>query len=168
MILDALDTYGQVASRTYTFGKLLLDSSFEPRLKRVDPNLKLVFDNTSSCWTILEWALDNSGWNVLLRAKDEEGNDKPFGEWVFNKLWVWRKNAEEKARVGVTKWMDNLDYEADRQKVQILKGHSREFQGRIVDDINEFRKGFKIMNNEAPSDVTAGYPKITRRQDGTV
>lgn len=164
---NALDTHGRPACKQYSFGKIL-NASFERRLKSFDPNLKLVFDQTKQRWTILEWALDNSGWNIIIRAEDEHGNEKPLGEWVFNKLWVWRNQGEERNRIGAGRWLDNFDYEAEKQKTQILESHSREFRGRIVDDINQFRKALKIANNEAPSDVTAGYPKVKRRNKNEV
>lgn len=167
---EAFDTYGRPSCKVYNFGKILLDSNFEKRLKLFDPNLKLVFDQARQRWTILEWALDNSGWNILIRAEDDQGNEKPLGEWVFNKLFVWRHNQEEKARKGVDQWIKDTDYECDRQKEAILRNHSNNFRAHIVEDINEFRRGFKIMNNESPADVTAGYPKVAHKrriQNGT-
>ncbi len=158
---NALDTYGKPACRVYNFGRILADNSFEQRLKCFDPNLKLVFDNTRQRWTILEWALDNSGWNIVMRAQDDEGNPKPLGEWMLNQLYVWRHNNSRQRDVGIIQWEKESDYEMEKQKAAILAGHSREFRGRIVDNINQFRRGHKEMINESTADVTAGYPKVT-------
>lgn len=165
---NALDTYGNPACRVYNFGKILLDTSFERRLKSFDPNLKLVFDNTRQRWTILEWALDNSGWNIIMRGEDDDGNEKPLGEWMLNKLYVWRHNNTTQRDVGIEQWVKDSDYEMEKQKTAILAGHSREFRGRIVDDINDFRRGYKSMMNEPTSDVTAGYAKIIPKKRGSI
>lgn len=156
---EALDTYGRPACREYTFGKILLDHSFERRLKLFDPSLKLVYDNSRQRWTVLEWALDNSGWNVLITAEDDEGNEKPLGEWVFNKLWVWRKRAEERNKKGVDYWLRELRDARNELETKTFEEHSKEAQYKICNNINRFRKAIKKMNNEPASDVTAGYPK---------
>ena len=164
---NAKDTYGQIANKVYSFGKILTDHNFETRLKLFDSNLRLVFDNTKQRWTILEWALDNSGWNTVLIAQDKNGNEKPLGEWVFNQLFAWRESAAARNKIGFDAWCKNLELQAQEQAAEIERAMSLENQYRIRHTINNFRRGFKQMNNEPTSDVTAGYPKITRGTNET-
>ncbi len=142
---------------------IIADPYFEARLKSFDPNLELVFDQSKRRWTILEKALDNSGYNIILRLEDDQGEPKPFGEWVFNKLFVFRARQEEKARVGVVRWLNDFDYQAERQKAEILRKSSQETIDKGKDDWTLWKKACAEFTNSPVSDVTAGYQGGRRR-----
>lgn len=152
----ALDTYGQRTDDIYT---IISDPTFERRLRDFDPRLKLMFDQKEKRWVILEWAYDNSGWNVILKAEDNNGNPRPLGEWVFNKLFVFRQQWLAKADMGVDRWMDSLKQQSEDYKAEKAKKLSETQQDKIKDDINDWRKGARELDNRPTSDVTAGYPK---------
>ena len=141
---------------------VLLDPFFEKRLKAFDPNLKLLFDQRSRRWHILVWRMDNSDWQVLIKAEDDNGNPKPLGDWVFNRLYVYRHNWEEKSRNFDVYWK-NLIFEEEAQRAQIQRKLSEESQAKLMDDINGWRRAWRELNNEAPADVTAGYPKTQEK-----
>ncbi len=157
-MLSNLDTLGRKVEQTYS--RIITDPTFENRLRAFDPKLKLMFDQGTKKWTILEWAYDNSGWNIILVAEDSKGEAKPLGEWVFNKLYVWRKKWEEKAQVGADKFLDNLIVEAAVQKEQMRQAASDDHQAMLKDDIIQWRKVSKELNNQPVNDATAGYRKI--------
>jgi hypothetical protein len=152
----ALDTYGQQVDQVYA---IITDPTFERRLKLFDPRLKLMFDQKDRRWVILEWAYDNSGWNVILKAEDKEGNPMPLGDWVFNKLFVFRQQYLDKREKGVAKWLGDLKDECDTYKAEQARKSSDNRQHKILDDINDWRRGARELDNLPKSDVTAGYPK---------
>lgn len=151
------DGLGQKFGETYSL--ILTDPTFERRLKQFDPNLKLMFDQNRKRWCILEWAPDQSGWNLLITAQDDKGEAKPLGEWVFNKLYVWRHNYELRAK-NPNQFFDDLMWKADWQKNTIETQISLDHQHLLSQERNEWRKAWKEINNLPKSDVTAGYPKI--------
>jgi len=151
------DTFGQEIEQTYSV--ILTDPNFERRLKAFDPRLKLMFDQGSKRWIVLEWAYDNSGWNRILVAEDKEGNPKPLGEWVFNRLFVYRQRYEAKRDIGVDQWFKNLVYEADKEKEKKSENWSDNHQAMLREDITQWRKASKELKNEPIADATAGYPK---------
>jgi hypothetical protein len=138
---------------------ILKDPWFEVWLKRFDPNLRLVFDQGRRKWIILEWSPPAGAYNILLVCEDKDGNPKGLGDWVKNKLIVWRNNYEVKKRQGVDQWMNALNKEALRQKEEIDQRCSKEMQYIINDERLGFRKAYREMRNEPISDVTAGYRK---------
>jgi len=118
-----------------------------------------MFDQKDRRWVILEWAYDNSGWNVILKAEDKEGNPMPLGDWVFNKLFVFRQQYLDKREKGVAKWLGDLKDECDTYKAEQARKSSDNRQHKILDDINDWRRGARELDNLPKSDVTAGYPK---------
>ncbi len=139
---------------------LLTDPTFEKRLKNFDPRLKLIFDQLKKRWVIVEWALDNSGWNVILTAQHEDGTPKPLGEWVFNCLWVYRQRHEKKQNMGLDNWLHSMRDEADAQRTAIEESVSDDHKAMLREDVTQWRKVSKELDNMPPSDATAGYPKI--------
>jgi hypothetical protein len=126
------------------FGKqyslVVTDPFFERRLKSFDPRLKLMFDQVKRRWTILEWASDNSGWNIILTAEDDVTKEpKPLGEWIFNRLYVYRHRHEEKMK-DPDIWFNNLLYEADYQARKIEAKSDEEGKYRLRHDYLQWRK----------------------------
>lgn len=133
---------------------------FERRLKQFDPRLKLMFDQQSKRWVILEQSYDNSGWNCILKAEDKNGNEKPLGEWVFNVLYVKRHNWEEKQRMGASRWLEELKYKANKFKEKERSSISDDHQAMLRDDVMQWRKASKELQGLPVSDATAGYRKV--------
>ena len=150
IFMNGIDTNGQEIGKTY---RILIDLSFEKRLNAFDPNLKLVFDQTREKWVILE-AAPNGTWNIVITA------DQPLGEWVFNELFVQRMRAESKRKMGADRWLDNLIYEAGREKQKIEANLSDNEQAKIREDLVQWRKGNRERKNLPVSDAIAGYPKV--------
>lgn len=153
--------YTQRCENPSCYEVVLDDPTFESRLKMFDSNLSLVFDQFRQRWMILEKAYDGSGYNVIIVAEDENGNPKRLGEWVFNRLWVYRKRYEAKRDIGVDRWFDQLLYEAEAQRMEMDKKATEEGQYRLIDDITRWKKAARELDNFPASDVTAGYPKVT-------
>lgn len=151
------DTYGRDIKEAY---RIIENPSFERRLKAFDPRLKLMFEQKSKRWVIMEAAYDNSGWNVILKAENKDGSEKPLGEWVFNALFVKRRNWEVKAAQGATRWIDDLKYQAEKQKQIITKNISQEHQEMLREDVLQWRKASKELQGLPIADATAGYRKV--------
>jgi len=160
MELASIDTYGQRIQDTYSL--ILTDPSLEKRIKAFDPNLKLMFDQTKKRWVINEWAQDNSGWNCILIAEDKDGNPEPLGEWVFQVLRLKRDAWEKKIAMGANAYFNSLMDKAREQKQKMAEDASSENVDMIKDDIISWRKAAKEIEKGIPSDVTAGYRKITK------
>lgn len=139
------------------YSTILTDPTFERRLKLFDPSLKLMFDQVKKRWRILEWAPDNSGWNILMTA-EENGEPRPLGEWVFNTLYVWRHNYNLK-RDNPEQYWNDLMHTQKEQVSQLEAKHSDDGKHRILEERNEWRKAARELKNFPKSDVTAGYPK---------
>lgn len=152
-----LDTYGREVKEAY---RVLTDVSFERRLYAFDPRLKLMFDQVSERWTILEKAYDNSGWNCILKAENKDGSPKPLGDWVFNSLYVKRHNYDVKARIGCDRWLDALKYEAEIQRKKEASNISDDNQAMLRDDVLQWRKAAKELQGFSASDAKAGYRKV--------
>lgn len=155
---NGLDTFGNNVRERYSL--LLTEPYFEQRLKAFDPNLRLTFDQIKKRWTILEKAYDRPGFNVLIVAEDAEGNPKPLGDWVFNKLFVWRKKWEEKARMGADRYWENLVAQSVQQQTEIEDKISEDHQAMLREDITQWKKCSKELQGLPVSDATAGYRKI--------
>lgn len=153
-----LDTYGNNIRERYNL--ILTEPYFERRLKAFDPNLRLTFDQIKKRWTILEKAYDRAGFNVLIVAEDEQGNPKPLGDWVFNKLFVWRKRWEAKAAMGAEKYWENLVAQAVQQEFEIEARSSDDHQALLREDVTQWKKCSKELQGIPVSDATAGYRKI--------
>lgn len=151
------DGMGRQFGKEYSL--ILTDPDFERKLESFDKNLKLMFDQQAKRWRVLEWAPDNSGWNVIVTAQDDEGNPKPLGQWILNKLYVYRHNYELRAR-NPNQYFDDLMYEADKQKNVIDTRSSMDHIHQLIDDRNEWRRANRERKNLPKSDVTAGYPKV--------
>lgn len=159
------DKLGGHFGRDYSL--ILTDSCFENRLKAFDQNLKLMFDQRIKKWRILELAPDNSGWNIILTAEDAEGNPKPLGEWIFNRLYVYRHNYEIKKR-NPENFFQSLLSQAETQKAEIEEKSSTEHRYKLLDDRNEWRKAARELRNLPKSDVTAGYPRVQKKSKGII
>lgn len=142
------------------FSTILTDPTFEKRLKAFDSRLKLMFDQRKKRWVVLEWAYDNSCYNIILVCEDENKNPLPVGEWVFNTLVAYRRRWENKKTSGANCWLDQLAYEAKCQKEKIVKNVSDDNQARIKEDITQWRKASKSIYSGCGSDAIAGYRKI--------
>lgn len=157
--MDAtLDTFGNRVQERYNV--ILTEPYFESRLRAFDRNLKLCFDQVRKRWTVLEKAYDRPGYNVLIVAEDEQGNPKPLGEWVFNKLWVCRKRWEEKSQMGADAWFRKLILQADCEVKEIEQKGSEDSQAMLREDITQWRKCSKELQNLPVADAKAGYRKI--------
>lgn len=154
-----------------TYSLILTDPTFEKRLKMFHQStgghpddIKLMYDQSRKRWCVLEWAPDNSGWNLLLVCEDKITKEpRPVGDWIFNQLFVWRHNFLEKQKDSASYW-DNLDYQAKQQRLAIDSAWSREHRGILADERNEWRKAWREINSLPVADVTAGYPKSTSTQ----
>jgi len=155
------DVLGNQAGPQYSV--ILTDLNFENRLKMFDPNLCLRFHRLWKCWVVLERALDNTGYNVLIKCQDNEGNPKALGDWVFNRLFVMRHNNEEKMRNFDT-WMRSVDNEIEYIERKKDEKISEDVSLQILDDINLWRRVNREMNGLPLSDVTAGYRKVEARK----
>ncbi len=155
---NGVDTFGNNVKERYSL--ILTEPYFEQRLKAFDPNLRLCFDQVKKRWTILERAYDGSGFKSLIVAEDDQGNPKPLGEWVFNKLFVWRKRWEAKAAMGADDWFQDLVAQAISQQAEIDARSSDNHQAMLRDDVTQWRKCSKELQGLPASDATAGYRKI--------
>lgn len=150
------DRLGRKFGETYSL--ILTDLNFEKRLKHFDPNLKLMFNKVEKKWVILEWAPDGSGWNILFKCEDDQKKPKGVGEWVFNKLFVMRNNYEYR-KSNPDRFFDDLLYYGEKKEEERELKASEEHKSKLLDDRNLWRKAARELRNEAPADVTAGYPK---------
>lgn len=141
------------------YSMILTDPTFESRLKAFYPYLKLSFDQFRRRWCVLEWSPANQDWNVLIVAEEEDGSPKPLGEWVFNRLFVYRLNYERRLH-NPNQYLDDLLYEADKQAEAIEAKTSADHMAQLSDERNEWRKAYRELNNLPTSDVTAGYRKV--------
>jgi len=150
------DALGKVIGDKYCL--ILTDLNFERKLKAFDPCLKLAFNKIDKRWCILERRERQTRWNILFKCEDREGNAKPVGDWVLNKLFVMRNNHHEFLRKGDQFW-DDMDArnEMVRETARIKSHHNGRL--KLIDDVNLYRKAYREMNNMPTSDVTAGYPK---------
>lgn len=142
------------------YSLILTDPNFERRLRAFDPNLKLMFDQVKKRWTVLEWAPDNSGWNIILVAEDNDERAKALGDWIFNRLYVYRHRYEAR-RQDPNSFFRGLMDETDRQQTEIDRKSSDDHKHILKDDISQWRKASKELRNRPVSDAVAGYRKIT-------
>lgn len=156
-VIMNIDTYGRPLGEAY---QVISDVSFERRLKSFDPRLKLMFDQQTKRWVILERAYDNSGWNCILKAQNKDGSERPLGEWVFNTLFVKRQNWETAAKRGAAQWVDQLKDELDRKNEKSRRSLSDDNQALLREDVMQWRKAARELHNLPTSDVTAGYRKV--------
>lgn len=142
------------------YSTTILNPEFERRLKLFDPNLKLMFDQITKKWVILEYALDGSGWNILMKNLEAEDlNDK-----IINQLFVLANNAEERNR-NPNQYFDDIMYAADKQREMIEKNLSDDHKHLVGgEQRNEWRKLARNLNNLPTADVTAGYPKPQKQE----
>lgn len=152
-----INTYGQEINSAY---RILTDPLFERRLKSFDPRLKLMFDQSTERWVILEEAYDNTGWNCIIKCENPDKTPRPLGDWVFAKLHAKRQMYELKRRMGSDSWMDSLISEAKSQKQKIEDKNSQDHQLMIKDDLIQWRKASKEIQNQPASDAVAGYRKV--------
>ncbi len=144
----------QVLGEQYCY--ILTDPTFEDRLKRFDPNLKLMFNQATKRWTILENAPDGSGWNIIITAQDDVTKEpKPLGEWIFNRLFVYRERYEARSR-DPDKFFLDLLAEEDRQRAEIEAKHLEMHRDILKDEHLQFRKAFREMNNSPTERVYYG------------
>lgn len=144
---------------------ILTEPDFERRLKAFDPGLKLLFDQTTERWVILQWTGNARSWFKVMTLQDADGTPRRPGDWVFNVLYVYRQRAIQRDREGGS-FFDNLMKEANNQALKIREKVSDENRHRIRDDITSWRKIARIMDNRPTSDVTAGYAKVQPKTKG--
>lgn len=150
------DQTGKELHKDYS---IIIDPSFERRLKMFDPELKLVFDQVTRKWVIMLWSGNRYNWYKLMTLEDNEGNPKPPGDWVLNKLYVWRQRALQRQK-NPDKFLDDLLYQQEQMKKEMQRSVSEETQYQLKHDVNKWRKAMREMDNRPISDVTAGYAKI--------
>ncbi|OQA61432.1 MAG: hypothetical protein BWY41_00112 [Candidatus Atribacteria bacterium ADurb.Bin276] len=153
------DRAGNLIGETYSL--ILQDPFFENKLRNFDPNLRLTFDQIQKKWVVLEAAPDGSGWNVILACEDEDGNPKAPGEWVLNRLYVYRQRYEAKREMGIDEWFkrlkSDLDAYVEKKEQQISDDH----QAMLREDVVQWRKAAKELEGLPVSDATAGYRKVS-------
>ena len=142
------------------YSTILSDPTLEKRLKNFDPNLKLTFDQTQKKWVVLEWACDNSGWNIILTCEHSDGRPKAPGEWMMNRLWVYRQRYIQKKNMGIDAWFEKMRLDAAAHVREEEERFSIENQARMRDDVISWKKGARELDNLPISDATAGYRKI--------
>jgi len=152
------DRAGNLIGKTYSL--ILQDPFFEKKLKNFDSNLKLTFDQIQRKWVVLENAPDGSGWNVIITCEDEHGNPKAPGEWILNRLYVYRQRYEAKKKMGVDEWFRHLKAQVDANIQSEEEKISDESRARLRDDVVQWRKAAKELDNLPASDATAGYRKV--------
>lgn len=150
-----------------TYSTMLVDPYFERRLKSFDSNLKLMFDQIKKRWTILEFAPDGSGWNIIYTAEDDFGNAMPLSDYIFDDLKDMRLKYDLRYK-NPNAYFDSLIAESERQKQEIEMKSSIEHRAKLLDDINDWRRANRELNNRPKSDVTAGYNKIKPKQKGII
>lgn len=150
-----------------TYSTMLVDPYFEKKLKSFLPSLKLMFDQVKKKWVILEWAPDNSGWNIIYTFQDDFGNPMPLGDYVFDHLRDMMNQNEIKLK-NPDAYFDNLIYKSEKQKEEIQRKSSEEHKKKLLEDINEWRKSSRELKNQPKSDVTAGYRKINQKTKGII
>jgi len=152
------DGAGNLIGKTYSL--ILQDPFFERKLKSFDPNLRLSFDQVRRKWVVLEAAPDRSGWNIIITCEDDSGNPKAPGEWVLNRLFVYRQRYEAKKQVGVDEWFKRLKAQADANVLNEEEKISDDHRARLREDVVQWRKAAKELDNLPASDATAGYRKV--------
>jgi len=153
-----------------TYGGVIIDSTFERRLKMFDPTLKATFDQSIKRWRILAFNPERQNWTILITATvDGKPNSapKPLGDWVFTTLLIYRHNYEVKMR-NPAGFLDSLNAEAARQQLEIEEKSSDEHKHKLLDDRNEWRRAARELRNFPTSDVTAGYRKIQHQPKGKI
>lgn len=158
-----VDKNGAVIGERYSV--ILHDAEFEKKLQWFDPNLKLLFDHIDKRWKILEREIgqpkdERPRWNLIFTAQDEHGNPKQLGDWVINKLFVMRLEHEKKIKVGVDAWMNDLAYQAQKQREEIEEKASDNSRAQLREDVLQWRKAAKELDGLPTSDVTAGFRKV--------
>lgn len=148
-----------------TYSTLLVNPDFERKLRMFDSTLKLMFDQGSRRWCVLE-PMANNKWKCLLKSEDKEGNAKPLGDWVINQLFVWRHNAEAR-NDNPNKFLDGLIWEQEKQRAELERKQSEEHQYRLKHDINDWRRAANELAGKPTSDVTAGYPGVSKNNKET-
>lgn len=151
------DRFGNLFEKDYV--TILSDPFLERKLKDFDERLKLVYNKEKDRWVILEWALDNSGWNVIYIFEDDFGNKMPPGEYVLMHLKDMRDNNDA-LRADVDQYFLNLENKVEdltfKEEAKIGDLHKH----LIREHINPIRKAFRSINNKPTADITAGYRKI--------
>lgn len=141
---------------------LIMNPIWEHKLQDFDPNLKILLDKENQRWLIAEFIEGNKYPNIVMYLEDESGKPKPFGDWVINKLFV--KAQRWAARKNNGSYLDGLAQEAEKQKIEFEEKSSEEARYKIVDDINKWKKAAYALDNLPVADVTAGYPKLTKKE----
>lgn len=159
------DRIGNELGKTYS--TVVVNPYFEKRLKNFDSSLKLLFDQLKKKWVILEWAPDNSGWNIIYTAEDDFGNAMPLGEHVFEHLHDMRRKYALRFQ-DPNAYFDSLIAESERQKAEIERKSSEAHKTQLLDDVNDWRRANRELKNLPTSDVTAGYNKIKPTTKGVI
>lgn len=152
----SLEINGGVTKENYT--RILTDPSFGRRLKAFDKNLELFFDNGKKKWVVME-AVSNGTWNLIVTCEHEDGTPKPVGDWIFNRLFVFRARQEAKQQVGVDTWLKQMRAQVELQDEMEQQKLSDNHQAHLREDVIQWRKGSYEMKGKPKSDAIAGYRK---------
>lgn len=155
MILEKKDALGRDIGANHI---VLTDIDFERRLRIFDPNLRLIFNKSKERWVILEKRLDGM-YNTVFALEDRDGNSMPPGEWVLNKLLVFKHNADMIRGDPNGFWKD-WDYYKEHRDAVSERSIRDDSIHRIVDDILTWRKAIRKAQGLPVGDVTAGYRKV--------
>lgn len=145
----------------------LRNSYYESELKKFDEHLFLRFDELKNKWMIFEYYPENVYIKPLFWLEDRNGNPIEYDHnFVMNKLNVMHMNWQHKESVGVNKWFDGLEAEADKQKQEMEEKIAEENLYMYRHDKLQWRKGARELLGRPAGDVFAGYPKVTKQTKG--
>lgn len=146
---------------------IMPDSTWDMRLKAFDPNLRLVFDQLTKRWKIIENALDGDGVNIVLTLEDCEGNAQPFGEWIFGALRDFRNKAYE-AKRNLDQFLLGEENEAQRQRSEMERKCDEIGDYFAKHEKREYGKIMNLLRGDPVSDISAGFRKITPKPRGII
>lgn len=136
---------------------LIANPHWESQLQDFDPNLKLLLDKDRKRWVIAEFMPGNAYPNILFYLEDEKGNEKPFGPWVLNKLFVkqqrWLAYQRGGGKPDVDQYLKDMKYQNEKNVEKSEDKNHDERSYQISHDITKWRRAIAEMNNEPVSDV---------------
>lgn len=154
------DGLGKEAGKHYDFTQVHPD--FKRRLTLYDPCLVIAFDKTCSKHCVIE-RLPNGTFNKIFYLQNTRGEPVPPGEWVFHRLDKCRRLADEINR-NPDAYLQNLMNRNEYVDRELEEKSSEENKYRLKDDINQWRRAARELDNRPTSDVTAGYPKSQKKE----
>lgn len=133
----------------------------EAKLKAFDRDLFLDFCVKKKVWSVCEDRENYPYYRFLFWLEDRQGHPKEFGDWVINKLFVSQQNMGNSGH-DTKKWLEQQRNKIVEEAVKNMNKHSEENAYAISHDIILARKAIAEIQNESPSDVTAGYRKLNK------